>query len=328
MQDYAAPWFRARRQQGVDDTIYYGMIAPSSGQRYVFSVPHEQCDGVGAFMRLLRCSGVHDWQGITGKPATIPGFFSCLRTRPNHPPVQAPSWRRRAMAPVDAADQFIALEPFSVEQTTQLRSAAKAASVSLNSLLLAAFHNVIAEQLLLEGGGSWFVPVSLRGALQLPSDEMNHASGIYLSLPALAQKEDIQSQLSQGLRRNEHWWLWHQARLVATLGGQWLVGRLLPLLQQRHYLGSFSSMGEWNIDWSDSLYPQELLMWGVPPGSPSYPVSACWLICNGQLVLSLKLNAVLGLGSERCRSLLRDWCRALTKPLSEQDEYQEESEHG
>lgn len=328
MQDYAAPWFRARRHQGVDDTIYFGMIAPSSDHRYVFSVPHEQCDGVGAFMRLLRCSGVHDWQGITGKPAAIPSFFSCLRTRPRHPSVQAPNWRRRSMASVDAADQFIALDHFSKEQTIQLRSAAKSSTVSLNSLLLAALHNVIAEQLLIDGGGSWFVPVSLRGALQLPSDEMNHASGIYLPLPALVQREDVQSRLSQGLRRNEHWWLWHQARLVATLGGQWLVGRLLRLLQQRHYLGSFSSMGEWNIDWSDSLYPQDLLMWAIAPGSPSYPVSACWLTCNGQLVLSLKLNVVLGLGSERCQSLLRDWYCALTKLLSEQATHQEEIGHG
>jgi hypothetical protein len=328
MQDYAAPWFRARRQQGVDDTIYYGMIAPSSGQRYVFSVPHEQCDGVGAFMRLLRCSGVQDWQGITGKPASIPGFFSCLRAQAKKAPAELPNWRRHMVAPVDAEEQFIAIEPFSLAQTTQLRGIAKASSVSVNSLLLTTLHNVIAEQLLVEGGGSWFVPVSLRGALHLPSDEMNHASGIYLSLPAVAQRVDVQSQLIQGLRRNEHWWLWHQARLVAKLGGQWLVGRLLPMLQQRHYLGSFSSMGEWNIDWSDSLYPEELLMWGVPPGSPSYPVAACWLICNGQLVLTLKLNAVLGLGKDSCQSLLRDWCSALTKLLSEQEVDQEEIAHG
>jgi hypothetical protein len=318
MQDYAAPWFRARRLQGIDDTIYFGMIEPASGKRHVFSIPHEQCDGVGAFMRLLRRLGVHDWQGITGKTMPIPGFLECWRSRQRKQDMVAPVWRKRPLAAVDAKEQFIAVEHFSVEQTTQLRQHAKAASLSLNAMLMAALHNVISEQLLIEGGGSWFVPVTLRGALTLPSDEMNHASGIYLSLPATTDGAVIQQNISEAVRRNEHWWMWHQARLVATLGGQWLVNRILPVMQQRQYLGSFSSMGEWKINWQGTPYPDDALMWGVAPGSPAYPVAACWLICNGRLVLNLKLNAVLGLGAERCRSLTKAWARAVKNLSADQ----------
>lgn len=321
MRDYAAPWFRARRLQGIDDTIYYGMIEPLSGTRHVFGVPHEQCDGVGAFMRLLRRIRVNSWQGVTGKAAPVPGFFECLRLQQRQQKSKPPVWRKRSLVAVDSKDQFIAIEPFDIEQTIRLRQQARAGSMSMNSLLMAALHNVVATQLLVEGGGSWFVPVTLRGALHLSSDEMNHASGIYLSLPAEAQGAAVQQQLSEAVRRNEHWWMWHQARLVTTVGGQWLVNRLLPIMQQRQYLGSFSSMGEWNIDWQGSGFPDDALMWGVAPGSPAYPISACWLICNHRLVLVLKVNPILGIGADRCRSLMKSWVRAvsnasLNKPCS------------
>lgn len=318
MQDYAAPWFRARRLQGIDDTIYFGMIEPVDGKRHVFATPHAECDGVGAFMQLLRRIRVRDWQGVTGKTMPIPGLLECWRSQRRKEKPAAPLWRTRALAAVDAKDQFIAIESFTAEQTTRLRQQAKSDSVPLNAMLMAALHNVVVGKLLIEGGGSWFVPVTLRGALTLPSDEMNHASGIYISLPGHAEGVAIQQQLSEAVRSNEHWWMWHQARLVVTFGGQWLVNRLLPLMQQRQYLGSFSSMGEWKIDWQGSGYPEDALMWGVAPGSPAYPIAACWLICNGRLVLVLKLNAALGLGAERCRSLMKSWQRAVLGSLSNQ----------
>jgi hypothetical protein len=315
MQDYAAPWFRARRQRGIDDTIYYGMIEPEKQRRHVFSVPHEHCDGVGAFMRLLRRLPLTSWQGVSGRPAQIPSLRECWRKQRAAPAPVAPCWRHATPA-ADAARQHIALAHFSVAETQALRSEAKSRSVSLNALLMAALHDLVTSQLLSQGGGGWFVPVTLRGALSLPSDEMNHASGVYLSLPAQADSSAIQQQLTEAIRRDEHWWMWHQSRLVVNLGGQWLVNRLLGWLGQRRYLGSFSSMGEWNIDWRGSGLADDTLMWGAPPGSPNYPVAACWLICNGRLVLVLKLNAVLGLSAARCEALMQSWQRSMLSLLS------------
>lgn len=314
MQDYAAPWFRARRSQGIDDTIYYGMIEPGRGRRHVFTVPHEHCDGVGAFMRLLRRLPLGSWQGVSGRPASIPGFYACLRQQRAAAPAVSPQWRRHPPA-ADAGAQHIAVEALSELQTQALIAAAKRQGVSLNALLLSALHEQVGRQLLSEAGGSWFIPVTLRGALVLPSDEMNHASGIYLPLPEQADSGLIHSAIADAVRRNEHWWLWHQSRLVVGLGGHWLVSRVLRWLGRRSYLGSFSSMGQWQIDWSGSGFEPETFMWAIPPGSPNYPVAACWLICNGRLVLNLKLNAVLGLSAARCEALLQSWRRALSVSL-------------
>ena len=311
MQDYAAPWFRARRSQGIDDTIYYGMIEPVRGRRHVFTVPHEHCDGVGAFMRLLRRLPVGSWQGVSGRPAAIPGFYTCLRQQRPAPAAASPQWRRHEAA-VDAGAEHIAVAALSELQTGALMAAAKRQGVSLNALLLSALHEQVGCQLLTEAGGSWFIPVTLRGALLLPSDEMNHASGIYLPLPEQVDSRHIHAAIADALRRNEHWWLWHQSRLVVGLGGHWLVNRVLRWLSRRNYIGSFSSMGQWQIDWRGSGFEPETFMWAIPPGSPNYPVAACWLICNGRLVLNLKLNAALGVSAARCEALLQSWRRALS----------------
>jgi hypothetical protein len=314
MQDYAAPWFRVRRSQGIDDTIYYGLIEPGRGRRHVFSVPHEHCDGVGAFMRLLHRLSVSSWQGISGRTAAIPGFLSCFRQQRGGATTASPQWRYHEPA-ADAHVQHIAIELFSADDTLALVAEAKRRGVSLNALLLSALHDQISRQLLIDAGGSWFIPVTLRGALVLASDEMNHASGIYLPLPAQVDSGVIHTGIVDAVRRNEHWWLWHQSRIVVALGGNWLVGRLLRWLSRRSHLGSFSSMGEWQVDWRGTGLEPETLMWLVPPGSPNYPVAACWLICNGRLVLSLKLNAVLGLSAARCEALLQSWQRALSVSL-------------
>ena len=314
MQDYAAPWFRARRSQGIDDTICYGVIEPGRGRRHIFAVPHEHCDGVGAFMRLLRRLPVSSWKGVSGRPGTIPNFYSCWKQQRHGQPMPSPQWRVQQRA-VDAEAQHIAVEVLSGQSTQGLINEARRQQVSLNALLLAALHEQVGRQLLTEEGGSWFIPVTLRGALQLPCDEMNHASGIYLPLPAEADSGRIHAAIADALRRNEHWWLWHQSRIVVELGGQWLVTKVLRWLSRRSYLGSFSSMGEWQIDWRGTGLETDAFMWAIPPGSPNYPVAACWLICNGRLVLSLKLNAVLGLSAARCEALLHSWLHALSASL-------------
>ncbi len=314
MKDYAAPWFRARRTQGIDDTICYGMVEPGRERRHVFTVPHEHCDGVGAFMRLLRRLPVSSWTGVSGRPASIPSLFSCWKQHSGTAPAPSPRWRHQQPA-ADAGAQYIAVEALSGETTQALINEARRQSVSVNALLLSALHAQVSQQLLSEAGGSWFIPVTLRGALVLASDEMNHASGIYLPLPGQADSKQIHAGIADAVRRNEHWWLWHQSRIVVDLGGQWLVNRVLRWLSRRSYLGSFSSMGEWQIDWRGTGLEQDSYMWAIPPGSPNYPIAACWLICNGRLVLNLKLNPVLGLGAARCEALLRSWRRAVTMAL-------------
>ncbi|PKM22374.1 MAG: hypothetical protein CVV10_04635 [Gammaproteobacteria bacterium HGW-Gammaproteobacteria-14] len=325
MKDYAAPWFRSRRKLGIDDTIEYGILEPASGRRHRFTVPHEHCDGVGAFMRLYRRLGIADWRGIGGHPHVIPGFFSCWRKQEKSTSVPAPQWRlpegrsENDLSSSIHAEHFgakgVSIEHFDVLETQALRDYAKQQKVGLNALLLASFHQVVTSRLLFSGGGSWFVPVTLRGALSLPSDEMNHASGLYVALDEEAKPAAVQQKIVAALKRDEHWWMWHQARIVVSLG-PWLVDLVLRLLQGRQHLGSFSSMGEWQVDWQGSGYAEDSLMWGTPPGSPTHPLACCWMICNDRLLVNLKVNAVLGINAESRDRLLSYWKKTLLASLA------------
>jgi len=121
----------------------------------------------------------------------------------------------------------------------------------------------------------------------------------------------IQHGMIAAMRTGEHWWLWHQARLVA-MAGQWLVDLVFRAMHGRsHYLGSFSNMGEWKVDWRGSRFAEDALLWGCSPGSPTHPLGACMVICNNRLVLSFKCHPVLGISAARRQACFDKWCDLL-----------------
>jgi hypothetical protein len=310
MKDYAAYWFRARRRLGIDDGMHYGVVEPGAHRIHSWRMPHELRDGVGACLYLLRQSGVANWSTPAPRQRAVPGFWESWRRHRRNEPAPAPLWRPGAPA-VPVEDLPISIHVFDADQTAALQANARQRKTSLNVLVFAALHRMVTEQLLESGGGAWFVPVTLRGSLQLPSDEMNHASGFYLPLAASADARDIQRGLIQAMRTGEHWWLWHQARLVA-LGGQGLVNLVFRLLHGRsHYLGSFSNIGEWQVDWRGSPFAEDAVLWGCSPGSPTHPLGACMVICNGRLVLSFKCHPNLAVSRARREQCLARWCELL-----------------
>lgn len=305
-RDVAAPWFRARRKLGIDDTIYFGAFEASSGRRHVLTLPHEKADGTGVLRHFLRHHGVREWQESEFPARTVPGFWQCWRQHRRQPSVQLPQWQPgKPLA--DSTTPLIALAAFTVEQTDQINSRISAAGVSTNAWLLHQAQQCLQNSVLTSAGGSWFIPVTLRGAITMAEDEMNHASGFYFSVPHGADAEWLHTGLRAALKRAEHWWLWHQARLVSG-AGQWCVDLLFRyFLKQSTHIGSFSTLGEWQVDWRDTSLPDDALLWGCPPTSPTHPAAFLWLLCNGRLVLSLKLNSVLGIDQSGCEALMRRW---------------------
>jgi hypothetical protein len=319
MKDYAAPWFRARRKLGIDDGMHYGVLEPRAGRLHDWRMAHELRDGVGACLHFLRQSGVAKWHTQTPRQRPMPGFWQSWRKHRRVEPAPSPRWREGvSLLPVETLP--VSLHAFSEAETLSLQRLAKRRKTSLNVLVFAAVHKMVCELMLESGGGAWFVPVTLRGALQLPDDEMNHASGFYLPLDDNADARVIQRALINAMRTGEHWWLWHQARLV-SLSGQWVVDLAFRLMHgRRHYLGSFSNIGEWQVDWRGSRFDQDALMWGCSPGSPTHPLGACMMICNQRLVLSFKCHPVLGISAARRQMLFARWRELLLAELVKSDD--------
>lgn len=304
-RDVAAPWFRARRKLGIDDTIYFGTFEANSGRRHVLTLPHEQTDGTGVLRHFLRSHRLRDWQESDFPPRPVPGLWQCMRQHQAQPLAAPPEWQPRPSLAKSSA--LIALASFTVEQTAQVREVISASGLSVNVWLLHKAQQCLEATLLHSRGGSWFMPVSLRGAIELPGDEMNHASGFYFSVPEAASAAQLQAAMHAALKRGEHWWLWHQAALVSA-AGQWCVDLLFRyFLKQQQHIGTFTTLGEWQVDWRGSALPEDSLLWGCPPTSPTHPAAFLWLLCNDRLVLSIKLNPVLGVSQSGCDALMRAW---------------------
>src|SRR5690606_27125020 len=89
---------RARRAQGGDDTMIFGVLGCTSCQRHSFTMQHEQADGVGAILSLLPRLWVRGWRGVSGRPGVIHGLLECWLRQRRAPVHRAPRWRYREVA--------------------------------------------------------------------------------------------------------------------------------------------------------------------------------------------------------------------------------------
>jgi hypothetical protein len=306
--DVAAPWFRARGPLGIDDTMYFAVIDPVSGQVRWERIPHREADGIGGFLRLFRRWGVTRFAAPPERAQPVPGLWQSWRAARRAPQPAAPSAQWHPGGVGVALDRPpISVCWFSRAQTRALTEQAQARKVSLATLVFWALHETVMARLVLSGGGSWFYPVSLRGALRLPSEEHNHAGGFYVTLPRHLSAEALQQCLRESLRAGRHWWLWHQARLVSRLG-QAMVNRIYRRLVSRHcHLGSFSVLGEWWLGTRGTLLPPQALLCACGPGSPNHPVANGMMVTNGRLALALRLDPVLGLDDAAREACLAHW---------------------
>ena len=310
--DLIGRWFLARRRQGVDDTMYFAVVDASGAVLDWQGYPHASHDGLGALTLMLEQQGCTFRPPRHGRALAPPSLWSLLKGRPwrHQPAINAPQWLRPPAATGNrrCGAEAIQVFRFSQARTRALEQRARELQVSLTALVLAAQHRVISAALCQPGtGGGWFVPVDLRASISLPRFTMNHCSGVFLDLPAAASPAHVHRQVRERLRAGLHWWYWLQARLVARLG-QWCVNVLYGrLARPGRYLGSFSMLGHWQVDWRGSGFPADAALACCGPGSPTYPVANGVMVTNGALTLALKADPSLGLSDSQVAALMHDW---------------------
>lgn len=309
--DYIGMWFRARARHGIGDTIHLGVIDPEHGEVEWTGWPHARFDGTGALAHWLRARGADPGPLPRAGDSRAPGWWSLLRHRLRDRPEREPS--PRWTLPGDSAgDQpRLAVTWASRSETRAIEHNARAHGVSLAVFLFWTLHQTVVRHLVDGPRGSWFFPVNLRGPVQLPDDEMNHASGFYLPVDARDTPAALRENIGSALRAQRHWWNWRQAR-IGRLVGQTGVNRIYDRLAAgRTHLGSFSCLGYWQQDMTRAGWPADRLLCICGPGSPAHPVSNGALIWNGRLTLTLQLNPVLGADQAMAERCLRDWRRHL-----------------
>lgn len=303
--DYIGMWYRARARRGIDDGIDFIVINPGTGKRCTVTLPHREFDGIGGIAESLRRLGVRLPPMPMSRQVRAPAFWRRWQGRPERREPRSPQWKRFAGDTRKQADEPL-VRWLSPQQTRALQRHADARGVSLNSLLLLALHRAVADTLMAGPGPvSWCFPVNMRGVVPMARPDMNLSSAFYLTVDRDDTPEELDCTIRRYLKANIHWRYWHLARIGRVIGQRgvdWLCGRLL---QGGQHCGSFSSLGNWQIDFLSAGLPADTIFTLCGPGSPNHPVANGMMIVNGTLNLALRFHASLGVPAEVAEQCLQ-----------------------
>lgn len=304
--DYIGMWYRARARLGIDDRIEFIFIQPSSGERYTVALRHRDHDGVGGIAESLQRMGIRQPSMPQSRQLYAPAIWQRWQARPEKRKAETPQWRRFSEPASESNDPLV--ESLSPEQTRALYQRAHAQKVSLNSMLLLALQRAVSDTLLInDGPGSWCFPVNMRGTVPMPRANMNLSSAFYMTVDQGDSAAHLDRTIRSYLKANIHWRYWHLARIgrwIGQPGVDWLC-RLL--LNGPQHCGSFSSLGEWQINFASGGLPADTVFVCCGPGSPNHPVANGVMVVNGRMNLALKLHPSLGAPHAVAQQCLQRW---------------------
>lgn len=299
--DYIGMWYQARLRMGIDDRMWLGIFdTPELEGLNWYRISHRFYDGLGAFSLCFSARGIaHELPVHTRLPmpplSKIAGqwcaqFFAASRFCRRKEPVANVRWRYLQQRQPDSGtgDAAPVVGLLSQEETLRIEQCARAAQVRVSVWLLAVADSVAREQLLQpDCVSSWVYPVNLRGAISLPEPEMNHCSGLMLTLPPQVSPLALARQVSRRFFRGEHWRQWWLLNLGRWLGqgGINMLMRVLARTPGRH-TGSYSDLGNWQL-------PGITALCCSAPGSPAYPLAVATVLCNGRRSLSCRVHPVI-----------------------------------
>ena len=294
----ATQWFAAARACGSNLDIRFGHLSQKQKGVTWYHLPHEQFDGIGGLVHLLRqhaadpqrimppstpyqCCGilrpllkVYQWEKqfiqkqLNTRADWSPGFVnkrdSILDTGQS---------TNRFLMPESAEHEGMAWVSCSIEQTRRLKHIAKQHGISMNTWLLATLDRAVRPFVQQpQHAIPWMIPVNMRGIECHGNDTANHVSSLTILIPANAQPQLTHLQIRAALARGEH----RRNSLLLRWGG------ILSKAQKERFLendykrphgsiGAFSNLGNWTL----------------PSGSRA-SLGAPWLFCppvvRGQLL--------------------------------------------
>ncbi|MZR64033.1 hypothetical protein [Alcanivorax sp. DP30] len=308
--DYIGMWYQARAKLGVDDRIDFMFDDPATGKRTNVILRHRDYDGVGGILASARQVGMIEPLLPSGKHRKPPSFWRRWQRKPLSREAEAPQWEHFETQQAPSVEPLMGW--LTRAETQGLLRYADSQQVSLNSLLLLALHRAVCDTLMQgRAVGSWCFPVNMRNAITIPRQEMNLSSAFYLTVSPDDAPADIDRAIRANLKANVHWRFWHLARVgrfIGQRGVDWLCARML---NGKPHCGSFSSLGEWQMDFISAGMAPDTTFCCCGPGSPNHPVANGVMIVNGRLTLALRLHPSLGADQARAEQCLQHWKNGL-----------------
>lgn len=307
--DAVGRYFAALSRLGVPCHVPFALIQADGTVRWSVH-DHAEADGMGILAQQLESEGSEVPPLPTHRSSTPPGPFESLRHVARYLRAsdgRSQPWTNRWNEDVSVPDQltWVVLD----EPTTDtLIAYADARGASLNSLLLWGLHQLPAMwRAGTRVGGTWGVPVNLRGPVQLSNPRANHVSEMPVWLDSEASVRDVHLAIRRGLGDGRYWGPWWVMQQVGRLPDAGLDRFAAARLRRKpeHRLGGLSYLGRWNGS------PLVIGRAFAPPVDDNLPIGGGALVYNGRLSLGIRLHGPLMGDGLDTRSAMARWLRSL-----------------
>ncbi len=282
-------------------------------------VSHCECDGIGAFARLLRQDGA----SLASLPQTQSSCRSFLSPLWN-------LWRHREDRQHRAnrldwnfdkqirsgPSQAVAWHLFREEETIRIIHHCRERRVTVNSFLLKHLDQAVRPEIRRPATRiPWMVPVNLRGDVRLPDDTENHVSCIDVWIANDDSPEAIHRQIRDRLQRGEH----RANYLLLNIGrllGMPLKVKLLRRNRSRPNgnIGAFSNLGVWDKDKAISNRDSWLF---CPPVVDGQLLGAGCVTFQGRMGLTLQAHPWYAGDPQIASRCLRRWVAGMEHAVAD-----------
>jgi hypothetical protein len=299
-RDWVGTWFELAAERGESAEIPFGTVSAADASVAWRSFAHRDVDGIAAMGDLV---------GV----AELPVAAASSREKPARPLpspfMRKPSARWRTLdvtklgAPSGRGHRLL-----SIESTQRIRDAAKAAGVSVNSLLAWALARAVEDELDRNVGPILFeMPVNLRGAPSLA--ELPPRGNVFATITAdfgLPSAAAVHAAVQTALGRGEHWSSWNGLNVGREQGIDFVRNAASNAAAGTGFrVGVFSNLGSW-----ERSEPSPAGIVFAPPPAQRTPLAAGAVTWNGRLGLMMIAHANLAEAAPRLDAWLDRWVDA------------------
>lgn len=310
--------FRVEKKLGRGDLITLVQVF-SDGRVSKNSFAHEFYDGLGALREESK-----NWSGAQVElplfrlknSTSLKAIWSGIRGLKEDLSSSVTHWKHlNPDAPY--TPDHLAFRILTRETSAHILQYSREQRLSVNTLLLYAINEVIAEQLLAKDqiDCRWLIPINMRRTQEEQQKTNNHTSSIGLRFNRCATPSELESLYRNSLNKWRALSAHALNRTSAYLSEEYLLRLARRRAASNSWIGSFTNLGVWNfptVSDKNTLWPCAVSI-APPAGTPCFPVGVGIMTWQGHVSMSLRLHsAVISDVTPGPEDLLSDFLKKLT----------------
>lgn len=289
--DWAGKWFQILSERGHSDWLPFFQTNLTTGEVVNMSFHHRIQDGAVVMTKLMNKWNV---PALQVKPMPKPNFFQLIilffKGLLGNANMVKPQWKTLDTSRTDKPPVFVWLL-FKDRANSALLSYAREKKISPNAYIMNHVAQGISRHLMNGGGGSWMMPVNMRGAFPTAPMTGIQVSYLPISINPETTAANVHNQIKEGFRGNAHWQNWAVSQIGRFIGIAGMRFLSKQSAKRAFWVGSYSDLGDWTPAGVELPAGMKDLMWvATPPGSPNNPIGCACATWNGKRSMGLRLH--------------------------------------